>query len=472
MKKIAVLALIIVRIVSAAATVFLTQGFFSPQNGGYKVGDHKEENSYVGVTYCGNSVTEAKQLIDKVKDYTNLFILQSGTLQNNIKAITEIGDYAVKSELYFIPAFGINSVSMLQTWLPTYHGQWGSHLLGIYLDDEPGGKMLDGKTMLWDRSDDPNNSSLMTKTADRTISGYSIGDFDSRTSVTYKKNGTVTTTSYQPYSYCLTYYPNGQIIGQDENGTLIDPLPNSLIRYSYEELWDAYPAKTYDQVATLFLAQTNDTGHFVRGFLNESYPTLTSDYALQWYDYQGGYDFVLTEFGWDLNVTQEIALARGAATLYGKDWGAMITWKYNQAPYLTSGDEMYQEMISAYRNGAKYIAIFNYSPDMQGPYGILQQEHFDALQRFWNDMKNGSIQYSKVKADTAFVLPHGYGSGLRNQGDIVWGLWAATEKDQQIWSNLQTALATHGGKLDIIYEDSAYPFAGRYSQVIYWNQTG
>ena len=33
---------------------------------------------YFGVTYCGNSVGDAKQLIDKVKTYTNLFILQSG----------------------------------------------------------------------------------------------------------------------------------------------------------------------------------------------------------------------------------------------------------------------------------------------------------------------------------------------------------------------------------------------------------
>jgi uncharacterized protein YxeA len=33
---------------------------------------------YVGVTYCGASTTEAQQLIDKVKNYTNLFVLQSG----------------------------------------------------------------------------------------------------------------------------------------------------------------------------------------------------------------------------------------------------------------------------------------------------------------------------------------------------------------------------------------------------------
>lgn len=53
---------------------------------------------YVGVTYCGDSVEEAKLLIDKVKNYTNLFVLQSGTFLSNVKAIEEIGDYAVNRD--------------------------------------------------------------------------------------------------------------------------------------------------------------------------------------------------------------------------------------------------------------------------------------------------------------------------------------------------------------------------------------
>ena len=36
------------------------------------------EPFYLGVTYCGNSVADAKQLIDKVKGYTNLIIIQWG----------------------------------------------------------------------------------------------------------------------------------------------------------------------------------------------------------------------------------------------------------------------------------------------------------------------------------------------------------------------------------------------------------
>ncbi|MGD2066550.1 MAG: hypothetical protein PVI43_05210, partial [Candidatus Bathyarchaeota archaeon] len=42
----------------------------------------QEEQSpvYLGVTFCGETVNEAKQLIDKVKAYTNLLVLQSGSI--------------------------------------------------------------------------------------------------------------------------------------------------------------------------------------------------------------------------------------------------------------------------------------------------------------------------------------------------------------------------------------------------------
>jgi hypothetical protein len=39
---------------------------------------------YVGVTYCGNSAAEAKLLIDRVRNYTNLFVIQSGELEKNL----------------------------------------------------------------------------------------------------------------------------------------------------------------------------------------------------------------------------------------------------------------------------------------------------------------------------------------------------------------------------------------------------
>ena len=40
--------------------------------------DEEQSPIYLGVTFCGDTVNKAKQLIDKVNDYTNLLVLQSG----------------------------------------------------------------------------------------------------------------------------------------------------------------------------------------------------------------------------------------------------------------------------------------------------------------------------------------------------------------------------------------------------------
>ena len=99
---------------------------------------------YVGVTYCGNSAEDAKLLIDRVKDYTNLFVLQSGGLQRYPDVINEIGDYAVLSGMNFMVSFGSQSQTMLESWLETNEELWGDKFLGVYFGDEPAGKLLDG----------------------------------------------------------------------------------------------------------------------------------------------------------------------------------------------------------------------------------------------------------------------------------------------------------------------------------------
>ena len=424
-----------------------------------------------GVTYCGISVSEAKQLIDKVKPYTNLFILQSGSLQTNNASIDAIGNYAVNSGLNFILYMGVSSFANGDNWLTGYDGRWGDHFLGIYLDDEPGGKMLDGHEYLTFpniHSSDPDDQLSIVKNEDGTINYWA----DS-ISFNYMRNGTVSLTGVNVRLSngdniiwgTATYYRNGTITAQNQS-TSPEDIPQVFVvsdtsispYYTYDGLWAACPIQNPGQAAEIFDNQPNRTITTVRSESNSTLKMLTSDYALQWFDYQSGYDVVLTELGWNQSATQAIAQARGAANLYGKDWGAMIDWKYMQAPYLASGDEIYQQMCQAYENGAKYIVIFNYSPDMKGAYGILQDEHFQALQRFWTDeVNNVNVTRGQVKADTAFVLSSDFGSGLRKQDDIVWGLWAPTQQEQQVWLQLQNALATHGQKLDVIYSDPTHP---------------
>jgi len=61
-----------------------------------------EQTFFVGVTYGGDNVADAKTLIDRVKGFTNLFILQSGPLQQDIEAINLICRYASEAGLYNI----------------------------------------------------------------------------------------------------------------------------------------------------------------------------------------------------------------------------------------------------------------------------------------------------------------------------------------------------------------------------------
>ena len=98
---------------------------------------------YVGVTYCGNSATEAKLLVDKVKNYTHLFVLQSGALQEGHPATETIGDYAVANGLHFSAYLSVEQGDQSASWAVAAKQRWGDMFLGVYYGDEPGGKMLD-----------------------------------------------------------------------------------------------------------------------------------------------------------------------------------------------------------------------------------------------------------------------------------------------------------------------------------------
>jgi hypothetical protein len=68
-------------------------------------------------------------------------------------------------------------------------------------------------------------------------------------------------------------------------------------------------------------------------------------------------------------------------------------------------------MISVYESGAEYVIIFFNYPLIDGnPYGLLQNEHFIALERFWNTiMLNSNAVHSSDEVDVALILPINYG---------------------------------------------------------------
>lgn len=209
----------------------------------------------------------------------------------------------------------------------------------------------------------------------------------------------------------------------------------------------------------LFAENFNDYGTF---------NVFTSDYALFWYDYLACYNVVFAQLGWNNTRQIEMALCRGAATAHNSDWGAIITWTYRKPPYIENPEELYNDMVLAYNNGAKYILVFNF-PTNQTEYGLLTKEHLDSMKNFWNYIQKNP--QPKQNVEVAYVLPKDYGFGFRSPMDSIWGLWGPDELSPIIWSNANILLKTYNSKLDIIYETASPSVFKKYKEIVFWNGT-
>jgi hypothetical protein len=384
-------------------------------------------NAYVGVAFGGNTTAEAKALIDRVKGYTNLFILDSGRnpISRNQSSVEEICDYAVSGGLSVIVNMGIDVVDNKSdsTWFwqvpindtkQRWTERWGDKFLGIYYNDELGGAQLDGDWGNWFRR----------------INGENLKDIGWKT----------TDYLYQVYLKMLDAMVNGT------------------------------KPQNYDVEANFFVQGVLKMDPGLVALNDAGITAYTSDYGLYWWDYLGGYNTVFTELGWNCSVAEQIALVKGAARLQDKEWGAIITWKYDDAPYLDSGDQIYNQMLTSYQAGAKYIVVFNY-PYNGTDYGAMTDEQFIAIERFWNDITKK--QFTDLSAPTAaLVLPKNFGWGMRNPNDTIWGFWITDDRTQQVAIATSTLLSQYGPSLDIVFDDPAYPVTNvSYQHVYYWNQT-
>jgi hypothetical protein len=348
-----------------------------------KISQDTKEQFFFGVSYGQNTVEEAKTLIDKVKDYTNLFIINSCPITNSTtpQVLNEICDYAADANLHFIVYFfSFLARPWNQEWLDTAEQNWGEKFLGVYLRDEHGGRQIERKEPVEIASD-------------------------------------------------------------------------------------------YSDAANQFIQIISTS--FSMNLLNQkNISVFTSDFALYHYDYLAGFNTVFAEMGWNNSRIREIGLCRGSANMLKKDWGTIITWTYMNPPYIADGTEIYQDMITAYTAGAKYVIVFNYPEYPEGnEYGILTDEHFLAMRQFWNYINSGSVKTEKINAQIAYVLPKDYGWGMRTLDDKIWGIWDSDEKSPLIWENLNKLEATYGLKLDIIYDDPQHHPEEEYSKVYQWNVT-
>lgn len=383
----------------------------------------QDPSVYVGVSFQGDTVAKAKLLIDRVKTYTNLFILGITPVSQNETTTNEVCDYAVSQGLNIIVNFGYyteNPASPAEafrqwpwqhSWVQAAKQKYGSRFLGVYYDDEPAGVNL---------------------------------DFD--------------------WNGFFTNYSD--ILARPSNWSL-----HLIYQKVISSRATGIPPSNYDLEAEYFQSVLKSA--FYHGSRGDEIPTITSDYALYWYDYSGGYDVMLAEFTYNQSVAQDIALVKGAARLQNKTWGTIATWKYDVPPYLDSGKNIYDQMVEAYQAGATYITIFDYPYLPGNDYGVMTDEHFEALQRFWNNIVVANIGKPREfgNPDVALVLPKNYGWGMRNSGDRIWGIWGPDDKSPQIWNITQRLLGEYGLRLDIVYDDPAFPLADRYNKVYYWNET-
>ncbi len=197
---------------------------------------------------------------------------------------------------------------------------------------------------------------------------------------------------------------------------------------------------------------------------------VTSDYALYWYDYEAGYDTVFCQFGWNNSRAINIALCRGAAEMHNKTWGAILTWTYSESPFMESASALYQDMVTAYDAGAKYVLVFNYP--QTGPYGVLSEDQFDAMKAFCDYATETPQEGTSNTEKVAYVVPDNYGFGFRKPDDKIWGVWDADEKAPMIWNEVNSLVQTYGNGFDIIYGSPWTKVFGwtHYDRLIWWNE--
>ncbi len=359
-------------------SIFLANGYFT--------NPASTRSFYVGVEYAyADNPSGLKASVDKVENYTNLFVVGSLAISFNRSALDESCDYVYRSGMHFIVFFtGINmynwSDGKITDWMLQAQQRYGEKFLGIYKIDEPGGNQLD-----------------LTQSA---------------------------------------------IIND---------------------------TKTYAQTAENYVGNLSSMVNYYSGITPKMF---TADYALFWFDYKANYTTILSEFVGNESRPRIVALDRGAATAFHRDWGVIINWKYNQNPYLESPDEIYSDLSLAYSAGAKYVVIFNYPNTTSASYGIMTEGHFAALERFWQKLQSDPEGFGDNSAEAAYIVPADYGFGFRNPGDRIWGIFPNDTLSAKIYADVQTLTDRYGARFDILYDGAeAAAILGNYRQVFYWNQT-
>jgi hypothetical protein len=110
------------------------------------VKDPSMPDFFVGVDAVSDDVEDIKRLVDEVRSYTNLIVIGSTGITENITKLNEVCQYAYKSGLYFILFMHIiEEIEDIPQpeWVEDAKQRWGNRFLGLYAFDEAGGHQID-----------------------------------------------------------------------------------------------------------------------------------------------------------------------------------------------------------------------------------------------------------------------------------------------------------------------------------------
>jgi hypothetical protein len=131
---------------------------------------------------------------------------------------------------------------------------------------------------------------------------------------------------------------------------------------------------------------------------------------------------------------------------------------------------LFNDLVLAYKAGAKSAIVFSYPQIMT--YGTLNNDHFEALEKFWSILQNDPASLGSSSPHVAYIVPSDYGFGFRASNDTIWGLFPSDNLSAKIFDDVNFLLAKYDTNLDILYDgDQADSILMCYDQVYLWNQT-
>lgn len=128
--------LIIFIIVLLISSTLIGSYFLAPN----LLSQEEKPEIFIGVDVAYDDINEIKKLIDEINPYTNLFVIGSTGISYNETRLNEVCQYLYDHDMYFIiythSRTRFKPIKNIETKYP-------NHFLGVYFDDEQGGKQLD-----------------------------------------------------------------------------------------------------------------------------------------------------------------------------------------------------------------------------------------------------------------------------------------------------------------------------------------